>query len=142
MQCIQHPIHRTVPYATAWDFQVYDSVNAEWVTLDTKTGQTMTSSTSRPSERTSGYVTASVSTSVLSRLYRFSITGMSGNTYIQFGEIGMTFKQPTSVTKVNVEGTPTAGDLLQYDGNIWTPLTIQPKMVVLAGEGLNPRVND
>ena len=39
------------PYATAWEFQVYDSVNTDWVTLDTKTGQTMMSSTSRPSDQ-------------------------------------------------------------------------------------------
>ena len=116
----------SLPYATAWEFQVYNSVNAEWVTLDTKTGQSITSSSTRPSEQTSGFVIEYVNTSILSRLYRFSITESSGTgvyDYIQFGELSMEFKQPTSVTKVNVEGTPTAGDFIKYDGNgsQWVP---------------------
>ena len=119
------------PYATAWDFQVYNPSTQQWVTLSEKTGQTMTPTATRPSDQTTEFVKASVSTSIISRLYRFSITGSSGS-YIQFGEIGMTFKQPTSVTEVNVTGTPTTGDFIQYDGSQYVPASVVTFMSGLA----------
>jgi hypothetical protein len=126
------PAGSYLPYGKDWQFQVYNSDTSSWVTLDTVIGFTATHPSVPPSQQTSGYFNASVSTSILSRGYRLYFTQAnsvynptydSTSTYMQFGEIGMTFKQPTSVTKVNVEGTPTAGDFIQYDGNgsQWVP---------------------
>ena len=59
------------------------------------------------------------------------------NNYIQFGEIGMTFKQPTSVTQVNVTGTPTTGDFIQYDGSQYVPASVVT-MVTAAPTSADP----
>ena len=133
------PSNASLPYPQAWDFQVYNPATSAWVTLDTKTGQSITSSSTRPSEQTSGFVTDSVSTSILSRLYRFSFTQSSLNSYIQFGEIGMTFKQPTSVTEigsVNTSSTPSNGDSLVYSSlsNQWMPQRAASQFGLPAGD--------
>ena len=88
------------------------------------------------------YATASVNTSILSRLYRFSITGssnLSTPTHMQFGEIGMTFKQPTSVTEigsVNTSSTPSNGDSLVYSSlsNQWMPQRAASQFGLPAGD--------
>jgi hypothetical protein len=79
-----------LPYGTDWEFQVYNPDNETWETLDTVVGFSGTYQNTIPSLQTNGYYNKTVSTSILSRSYRFVFTDSSGN-YIQFGEVSMSF---------------------------------------------------
>jgi hypothetical protein len=134
----------SLPYATDWQFQVYNPVTTSWVTLETVSNFSSASyPTVSPSEQTSGFYNASVSTSILSRGYRFYFTGASvaanNTTYPQIGEIGMTFKQPTSVTEigsVNTSSTPLNGDSLVYSSlsSQWMPQRAASQFGLPAGD--------